>query len=105
MAESAAACTTGLALNAIPWPAAASMSRSLAPSPMAIVRAVSMPNSAANSRSACSLAARSMTGPRTRPVRWPSTTSSPLARTASTPSSSARGPITSVKPPLTSAIR
>ena len=36
MAESAAACTTGLALNAIPWPAAESMSRSLAPSPIAI---------------------------------------------------------------------
>ena len=60
---SAAARTAGLALKAMPRPAAAIMSRSLAPSPTATVWLSGTPASAANRRSAAAFPARSMTGP------------------------------------------
>ena len=78
---SAASRTTGLALNATPSPAAAIMSRSLAPSPMATVWDSGTPASAANRRSAAALPARSITGPDSRPVSFPPLISSTLAAT------------------------
>ena len=62
-AVSAASRTRGLALKAMPSPAVASMSRSLAPSPMATVRSSVTLESAAKSRRAAALPARSTTGP------------------------------------------
>ena len=64
---SAASRTTARALNAIPRPAAAIMSRSLAPSPTATVWLSGMPASAAKRRSASAFPARSMTGPASPP--------------------------------------
>ena len=78
---SAASRTAGLALNAMPSPAAAIMSRSLAPSPTATVWDSGTPASAANRRSASALAARSITGPDSRPVSLPAEISSELAAT------------------------
>ncbi len=60
----------GLALNATPSPAAAIMSRSLAPSPIATVWDSGTSASAANRRSASALPARSITGPDSRPVSF-----------------------------------
>ncbi len=76
---SAALRTTGLALKAIPSPAAAIMSRSLAPSPTATDWLSGTPAAAANCRSARSLPGRSTISPATRPVSRPSATSSVLA--------------------------
>ena len=99
---SACSRTTGLALKAMPSPAASSMSRSLAPSPIAMVRESAIPSSRANRRSASALAARSTTAPSTRPVRTPSRTSSRFASTCSMPSRSASGRTISMNPPETS---
>ena len=71
----------GLALNATPSPAAAIMSRSLAPSPTATVWDSATPASVANLRSASAFPARSITGPRRRPVSLPPVISSSLAAT------------------------
>jgi hypothetical protein len=101
----AACCTTGLALKAIPRPAALSMSRSFAPSPIAIVAASGTPASAANLRSARALPARSTMSPTTRPVSLPSTISSSFAAEKSMPSSSARRSVIWLKPPETIANR
>ena len=79
------------------------MSRSFAPSPIAMVRDIATPSAAANRRSAAALPARSMTVPTTRPVSRPSTTSSRLASACSMPSRSARGRTISMKPPDTRA--
>ena len=76
---SAALRTAGLALNAMPSPAAAIMSRSLAPSPTATVWLSGTPALAANSRSVRSLPGRSMISPVTRPVSLPSAISSVFA--------------------------
>jgi hypothetical protein len=78
---SAASRTTGLALNATPSPAVAIMSRSLAPSPTATVWDSGTPAAAANRRSASAFPARSITGPRSRPVSFPAAISSSLAAT------------------------
>jgi hypothetical protein len=78
---SAASRTSGLALNATPSPAAAIMSRSLAPSPTATVCDSGTSACAANRRSAAAFPARSITWPVTRPVSLPSATSSVLADT------------------------
>ena len=53
MRQRAAAATTGLAWNAIPSPAAASIGRSLAPSPTASVASDGMPHSAARASERC----------------------------------------------------
>lgn len=58
---------------------ALSMSRSLAPSPIATVWASGTPASAANRRSSRALPARSTISPTTLPVSLPSTISSVLA--------------------------
>src|SRR5260364_98654 len=65
----AASTATGLAQKAIGSPAIANMSRSLAPSPRAIVRSRATPRSEAQRRSQVAFAARSMMSPTTRPVR------------------------------------
>ena len=64
--------TSGLALKATPSPAMSSMSRSLAPSPMATVRLSGSRSCSAKARRARALPARSTTSPTTRPVRRPS---------------------------------
>lgn len=79
------------------------MSRSLAPSPIATVCAMVTPSSAANCRSASALRARSTTGPSTRPVSRPSTTSSVFASEWSRPRSATRSSVIAVNPPLTTA--
>jgi hypothetical protein len=76
---SAASRTTCLALKATPRPAAAIMSRSLAPSPTATVWLSGTPACPANRRSAAAFPARSMTGPASLPVSLPPATSSVLA--------------------------
>ena len=48
------------------------------------------------------MAARSITGPLTLPVRWPSTTSSAFARVRVMPKDAARGRTISMNPPETS---
>src|SRR6478735_1532736 len=98
---SATSRSAGLALNATPRPAAASMSMSLAPSPTATVCAIGTPACCAKSRSALAFPGRSMTGPITRPVSFPSTISSSLAATKSISSSCASGSMTWRKPPDT----
>ena len=75
----AAATATGLAQNAMASPAASNMSRSLAPSPMAITRSAPTLACAAHLRSQDALAARSTISPVRRPVRCPSATSNSLA--------------------------
>ena len=99
-AVSAARCTSGLALNAMPSPAAASMSRSLAPSPIATVAACGDPGLGGERGAApAALPARSTTGPTIRPVSRPSTTSSSFAAAKSMPRSAAIRSVTGVKPP------
>ena len=101
---SAAALTAGLALKAIPIPAIAIISRSFAPSPIAIVCSRSTLCSAAKSRSADALPARSIIAPISSPVSFPSAISRLFARIWSMPNSAARGAITGSKPPDTRAI-
>ena len=88
----------------MPVPAAASISRSFAPSPIATIRATGTPYRSASSSSVARFAAPSMIGPETFPVRRPPTTSKRFARTWSMPASAARGSITSWNPPETSAV-
>ncbi len=81
---SAASLTAGLALNATPSPAAAIMSRSFAPSPIATVWDSGTSASAANPRSAAAFPARSITGPVSCPdtlveERWPEYAQAALA--------------------------
>ena len=102
-AVSASARTTGLALKAIPSPAASIMSRSLAPSPMATVRASGSPSSAANSRRAAAFAGPVHHLAENSAGQFPSTISKVLARAWSMPNSSAKGWTTSMKPPETTA--
>jgi hypothetical protein len=80
-AVSAASRTTGLALNAMPSPAAAIMSRSLAPSPTATAWLSGTPARSANRRSAPALPGRSITGPQSFPVSLPPSMPSTLAAT------------------------
>ncbi len=103
-AVSAACRTTGLALKAMPSPAAASMSMSLAPSPTAMVRASGTPAAAAKRVNASALPARSTTGPANSPVTTPPSSASSLAARWSMPRSVTSGSITWVNPPLTTAI-
>ncbi len=103
-AVSAASRTTGLALKAIPKPAAASMSRSLAPSPTATVCSTGMPRSAATRRSRSAFPALSITGPSSSPVRTPSAISRRLANVRSTSRSAPSAATKNSNPPLTSTI-
>ena len=103
-AVSAAWRTIGLALKAMPRPATASMSRSFAPSPTAMVRDRGTPAAAANRRRASAFPARSTIGPTSPPVSTPSSIASWLAARWSMPSSATKGPINWVNPPLTTAV-
>ena len=80
------------------------MSRSLAPSPIATVRASGSPSSAANSRSAAAFPARSTTSPTTRPVSRPSRDLEPVGpRVVDAELARRVGSTTSMKPPETTA--
>ena len=81
------------------------MSRSLAPSPMAITDPTGTPTSAAKWRSASAFPARSTTSPTIRPVSLPSTISSSLARAKWMPRSAASRSVIWLKPPETIANR
>ncbi len=76
IAVSARSWTIGLALKAIPSPAAASMSRSLAPSPIATTWSVGIPSLAAISSRNLAFRGPSTSSPSSFPVNTPSLSSS-----------------------------
>ena len=102
-AVSAASRTTGFALKAMPNPAAANMSMSLAPSPTAMVRARGTPAASAKIASAAAFPARSMIGPIQLAGDDARLHGQHVGARWSMPRSVTSGPITWVKPPLTTA--
>ncbi len=101
----AASRSLGLPWKAMPCPAFCNMSRSLAPSPMAITWSSGTPSRRASSSSRSALRCALTMGPTTRPVSFPSSISSVFDQAKSMPSRCCSASAACENPPEMTAVR